>query len=96
MVIDAHNPLSTTHEKHKLRDGSGKEDCNYGCLICSVEGSVTGVYGNVETLMNHIFLEHARSIGDEVAGRARCVVGRRAGAEEEWDLNILGREVLAA
>ncbi|CAI6340626.1 unnamed protein product [Periconia digitata] len=32
----------------------------YGCLLCTGLGVVTGVYGNVEMLMNHIFMEHAR------------------------------------
>ncbi|ORX99540.1 hypothetical protein BCR34DRAFT_592856 [Clohesyomyces aquaticus] len=62
-------------------------DSNYGCVICSVEGNVTGIYGNVETLMNHIYLEHAKGLQDKVAVKARFVVGRVAGVDEEWDLN---------
>ncbi|KAF2733078.1 hypothetical protein EJ04DRAFT_577935 [Polyplosphaeria fusca] len=65
-----------------------KEDCNYGCVVCSVEGNVTGIYGNVETLMNHVFLEHAGGMGDKVAWKCKAVVGRVAGADEEWDINI--------
>lgn len=77
--------------------GSGvaeaKEECNYGCVICSVEGNVTGIYGNVETLMNHIYQEHSRDMGEKVAAKSRCVVGRVAGAGEDWDLNIPVRSV---
>ncbi|KAF2006901.1 hypothetical protein P154DRAFT_569597 [Amniculicola lignicola CBS 123094] len=70
------------------KNSGNNGDCNFGCVICSVEGNVTGIYGNVETLMNHVFLEHARGMGEGVARKARCVVGRVAGPEEDWDLNI--------
>jgi hypothetical protein len=64
------------------------EDCNFGCVICSAEGKVTGIFGNVETLMSHILLDHVRSMSEATAVRAKCVVGREAGGDEEWDLNI--------
>ncbi|KAF2281559.1 uncharacterized protein EI97DRAFT_454733 [Westerdykella ornata] len=61
---------------------------NLGCLVCSVEGHESGVYGNVEALMSHIFLEHARGMEERTRRKVRCVVGRVAGRGEEWDLNI--------
>lgn len=61
---------------------------NFGCIFCSVEGRESGVYGNVETLMSHIFLEHAREMEEGARMEVRCVVGRVAEKGEEWDLNI--------
>ncbi|KAF2865959.1 hypothetical protein BDV95DRAFT_612197 [Massariosphaeria phaeospora] len=72
--------------------GGGEKDdaVNYGCVVCSVEGSVTGVYGTVETLMKHVFREHVQHGGMDArtAEKVRCVVGRVAGVDEEWDLNV--------
>ncbi|KAF2115672.1 hypothetical protein BDV96DRAFT_54241 [Lophiotrema nucula] len=79
------SPSSTTHTSH-----TSSPTCNFGCLICSTLGNVTGIYGNVETLMNHIFLEHARELvqDEKVRWKGKVVMGRVAAAEEEWDLNI--------
>ncbi|KAF2712314.1 hypothetical protein K504DRAFT_531433 [Pleomassaria siparia CBS 279.74] len=73
-----------------------KEDCNYGCTICSVEGNVTGIYGNVETLMNHILLGHTRTMSEKTCAKAKCILGRPAQADEEWDINIPMADVLLA
>jgi hypothetical protein len=79
---------------HKRQAGSGVAvedvDCSFGCVICSVEGNVTGIYGNVETLMNHIYMEHVGPGGmsDSTLARSKCIMGRTAGADEEWDLNV--------
>lgn len=67
----------------------GGGDVNYGCLVCSVEGNVTGIYGNVETLMNHVWLEHRVGMSEMTRMKSRVVCGRVAGVEEEWDLNIV-------
>ncbi|KAF2190978.1 hypothetical protein K469DRAFT_746440 [Zopfia rhizophila CBS 207.26] len=88
--------LAKSHVKKKTMDSAttgikgsaDKEECNYGCVICSVEGNVTGIYGNVETLFNHIFLEHVRSMSDKTVQKAKCIMGREAKAEEEWDINV--------
>ncbi|KAF2473084.1 uncharacterized protein BDR25DRAFT_302100 [Lindgomyces ingoldianus] len=89
--------LAKSHVKKKNGDSSGKmsEDCNYGCVICSVEGNVTGIYGNVETLMNHIFLEHVRDLSEKTAQKAKIVMGREASRDEEWDLNVPTMDVLS-
>lgn len=81
--------VAATGSKAKGAGASeAKEECNYGCVICSVEGNVTGIYGNVETLMNHIYDKHSRDMDDKVAAKSRCVVGRVAGMDEDWDLNM--------
>ncbi|KAJ4305417.1 hypothetical protein N0V90_000948 [Kalmusia sp. IMI 367209] len=92
--------LAKSHvKKTNYGSGSRAEDminCNYGCVICSMEGSVTGIYGSVETLMNHVAHEHIWTGGMNVAtmSRNKIIVGRTASAEEDWDANIPGKEVL--
>ncbi|KAF2445155.1 hypothetical protein P171DRAFT_431899 [Karstenula rhodostoma CBS 690.94] len=79
------------------RNSAGEEaECNFGCLICSVEGTVTGIYGGVETLMEHIANEHvyAGNMNHMTMVRGKVVVGRTAGLEEEWDVNIPSQEGL--
>ncbi|PSN67445.1 hypothetical protein BS50DRAFT_391996 [Corynespora cassiicola Philippines] len=95
--------LAKSHVKKKTVESGGRinkriqeEDCNYGCVICSNEGNVTGIYGNVETLMNHIFLEHVQSMNERVCAKSRCVMGRMAAAEEDWDLNIPMTDILTS
>lgn len=95
--------LAKSHVKKKTMESGRlqsikeeKEECNYGCLICSVEGNVTGIYGNVETLMNHIFLEHTRTMSDRTLSKARCILGRSADKEEDWDINIPMTDVFLA
>ena len=77
-----------------VRPDDGDSDCNYGCVICSVEGNVTGIYGNAETLMNHIFMEHVRSMSEKTRLKSKCILGREARKEEDWDLNIPVLDVL--
>jgi hypothetical protein len=77
-----------------VRPDDGDSDCNYGCVICSVEGNVTGIYGNAETLMNHIFMEHVRSMSEKTRLKSKCILGREAGKGEDWDLNIPVLDVL--
>ena len=96
--------LAKSHVKKKTLSDSARsavtfkteerEDCNYGCSICSVEGNVTGIYGNVETLMNHIFLEHVRTMSDKTMAKTKCIMGRVAQLDEEWDINIPMNDVL--
>ncbi|KAH9877659.1 hypothetical protein IAQ61_003027 [Plenodomus lingam] len=67
---------------------TGTSDCNYGCVICSAEGNVTGVYGGAETLMNHIALTHVADMTEKTRRKVNCVLGRVAGVGEEWDINV--------
>ena len=78
--------LAKSHVKKKTPD-STNEECNYGCVICSVEKKATSVFGNVETLMFHL-LEHVSEMTQHTMQQARVIVGRTAGLEEDWDINI--------
>lgn len=97
--------LAKSHVKKKTMEmgrnnrvkNNEKDDCNYGCVICSVEGNVTGIYGNVETLMNHIFLEHARgaTANPKTLSKSKCIIGRTATSTEDWDINIPSTDMLS-
>ncbi|KAJ4349863.1 uncharacterized protein N0V89_008482 [Didymosphaeria variabile] len=79
------------------RNGAGEEtECNFGCVICSVEGNVTGIYGSAEALMDHIANEHvyAGNMNHMTMMRSKVIVGRTAGEGEEWDVNIPSQESL--
>ena len=78
--------LAKSHVKKKTPD-SANDECNYGCVICSVELKVTSIFGNVETLMYHLH-EHASDMALTTMKQTRCIVGRKAGKEEDWDINI--------
>ncbi|OCK86368.1 hypothetical protein K432DRAFT_376868 [Lepidopterella palustris CBS 459.81] len=88
--------LAKSHVKKKsmptsnmaTSNGGEKGECNYGCIFCCTEGKSTGIYGNVQTLMNHVFLEHAKGMKEDVRERTRCIMGREAGKEEVWDVNV--------
>ncbi|EON64652.1 hypothetical protein W97_03885 [Coniosporium apollinis CBS 100218] len=62
---------------------------NYGCMICCAEGRDTIVFGNPETLMNHIYLEHRRQMSADMQSRMKIVFNRWADEKDDWDLNIL-------
>ncbi|KAH7401014.1 hypothetical protein DE146DRAFT_755450 [Phaeosphaeria sp. MPI-PUGE-AT-0046c] len=79
--------LAKSHIKKKANDSHTVES-NYGCVFCSLEDRVSSVYGGVETLMNHIALSHVADMSENTRRKAKCVLGRQAGASEEWDINI--------
>lgn len=79
--------LVKSHVKKKMH-GPDKKESNYGCVFCVDEGQGTSVYGNVETLMNHIIMEHSKPMSAETQQRMRCVQGRTAIDHEAFDINI--------
>lgn len=93
----AKSHVKKTAYSSRGRGGAGEElECNFGCVICSVEGTVTGIYGSVDTLMDHIAQEHVYTgnMNHLSMARSKVVVGRTAGDEEEWDVNIPSQESL--
>jgi hypothetical protein len=78
--------LAKSHVKKKTPDSSN-EECNYGCVICSVEKKATSIFGDVETLMYHL-LEHVGGMTQTTMMQTRCIVGKTAGPGEEWDINV--------
>lgn len=79
--------LAKSHVRKKPTDNIN-EECNYCCLICSIEGTLSSVYGGVETLMNHIALTHIADMSKTTQEKAKCILGRTAGANEAFDINV--------
>lgn len=79
--------LAKSHIKKKANDSHTVES-NYGCIFCSLEDRVSSVYGGVETLMNHIALCHVADMSENTRRKAKCIINRPAGNDEEWDINI--------
>jgi hypothetical protein len=80
--------LAKSHVRKRAGDPGANDDC-FGCVLCSAEGSVTGVYGGVETLMNHITLTHVgKDMSEATRNKVNCVVGRVAGNGEDFDVNM--------
>ncbi|KAI4624247.1 uncharacterized protein J4E87_005746 [Alternaria ethzedia] len=79
--------LAKSHVKKKAAEPSSNDD-NFGCLLCSGQDKVTGVYGGVETLMNHIALTHVTDMSEQAQKKANCILGRVAGYDEDFDINI--------
>ncbi|PVI04872.1 hypothetical protein DM02DRAFT_725553 [Periconia macrospinosa] len=86
--------LAKSHIRQASPASRGAEVTSYGCVICTAEKHLSGVFGGVETLMNHVFMEHARPgvVSDASLKLVRCILGRAAGVDEEWDLNIPNEE----
>lgn len=75
-------------KSHVRKRASQSNDSNYACLLCSLEGIVSSVYSSEETLMAHIALHHVADMSEKTRSKARCIIGRVAEKEEEWDINI--------
>ncbi|KAF2501508.1 hypothetical protein BU16DRAFT_201395 [Lophium mytilinum] len=87
--------LAKSHVKRKsstvnwdVMISGSKGGCSYGCVICCAEGKSTSIFGNVNTLMNHIFNTHAKGMTEEVQRSTKCVVGREPEPGEQWDVCI--------
>jgi hypothetical protein len=80
--------LAKSHVKKKAGDTHAKNEDSFGCVLCSAEGNVTGVYGGVETLMNHIALTHVGDMSETTRKKVNCVLGRVAGNAEGFDINV--------
>jgi hypothetical protein len=80
--------LAKSHVKRKLL----KDDNTcFGCIVCANEGKGTSIFGNVETLCNHLVAEHGKTaMSDDMQVRNRCIVGRVADISEDFDFNIPG------
>ena len=61
----------------------------------SGSGGGTPVFGSLSTFLEHLDQMHRSEggwPGAEMLGRMKCVVGRMAGGDEEWDINFVPNE----
>ena len=82
--------LAKSHVKKKAEGGvKGKDDeYNYCCMFCTADGTLSSVYGGVETLMNHIALTHVADMSENTRKKVNCILGRVAGPKEPFDINM--------
>ena len=60
----------------------------FGCMFCCFENDRSVIaYGGLDVFMNHLGEAH-RGFGERLLGSTRCVIGRVAGVEESFDINI--------
>lgn len=64
---------------------------SFGCIFCCAEGRGTPTFGGVRSLMAHLQEHRDRLPRGEVLYRMNCLVGRRAGPDEDFDINLIGR-----
>ena len=58
-------------------------------------GGSTPVFGNLQLFLEHLDQTHRTEAGwpgAEMLGRMKCVVGRVAAGDEEWDVNFVPPE----
>lgn len=80
--------LARSHVRYKHPPDDLKPHYTYGCLFCTAEGRRSGVHGSADALAAHVVAKHRTNLTPEVRARTRCVVGRVAGKEEGWDVNL--------
>ncbi|KAL9130233.1 MAG: hypothetical protein Q9217_001526 [Psora testacea] len=64
----------------------------FGCIFCCAEGKKMRPFEGVMAFMCHLVEHRDRLPIGEVLYRMNCLVGRQAGIEEDFDINIVSRE----
>ena len=64
----------------------------FGCMFCCAEGRPTPTFQGITAFMGHLVEHRDRLPNGEVLYRMNCLVGRQAGVEEDFDINIVSRE----
>ena len=77
--------LAKSHVRKKMLSSTGEG--GFGCVFCVGEGRPTGIFGSEAVLFRHVFDEH-RGMGDDMAAKGKCVLGRVAEESEDFDINI--------
>lgn len=83
--------LAKSHIARKTRVNSGDaaKIGTFGCMFCCFENDRSVLaFGSLDVFMNHLGAVH-RQFDGSLVGSTRCIVGRVAGVEENFDINIL-------
>ena len=64
----------------------------FGCMFCTAEGRGTPTFGGAQMLMAHLQEHRDRLPTGEVLYRMNCLVGPRAALEDDFDINLVGKE----
>lgn len=77
-----------SHAPYKHPSGAFRPRYTYGCLFCTAEGKRSATHAGSDALMEHIATKHRTNLTPEVSKRTHSIVGRLAGREEGWDVNL--------
>ena len=64
----------------------------FGCMFCTAEGRGTPTFGGAQMLMAHLQEHRVRLPSGEVLYRMNALVGPRAALDEDFDINLVGKE----
>ena len=64
----------------------------FGCIFCCAEGRGTPTFEGVQAFMEHLTDHRDPLPTGEILYRMNCLVGRQAGVEEDFDINIISRD----
>ena len=67
----------------------------FGCMFCTAEGRGTPTFGGAQMLMAHLQEHRDRLPTGEVLYRMNCLVGPKAPLEDDFDINLIGKEGFA-
>ena len=82
------------HMKTAVKGAKGPgADANvgtFGCIFCCAEGGgePTPVFGNLTAFFEHLQGHRRRPPSNELADRTKCIVGRLARPDEDFDINL--------
>lgn len=77
-----------SHAPYKHPSGAFRPRYTYGCLFCTAEGKRSTTHVGSDALMEHIATKHRTNLTPEVSKRTHSIVGRLAGRDEGWDVNL--------
>ncbi|KAL2005136.1 hypothetical protein VTN00DRAFT_2986 [Thermoascus crustaceus] len=68
------------------KDGSAG---TFGCIFCCAERRTAApIFGNLASFMEHLLQHRSMSSVEALLERTRCIVGRVAGNDEDFDVNL--------
>ena len=84
--------LFKSHIESKESTSDPSHAC-YGCIFCCVEGRGTPIFGGIKSFITHLQGHNDHLPTGEVLYRMNCLVGRSAAHSEDFDINLVGRNV---
>lgn len=77
-----------SHAPYKQPADAFRPRYAYGCLFCTAEGRPSAKHEGSDALMAHIAAKHRTNLTPECRARTHSIIGRLAGRDEGWDVNL--------
>ena len=61
----------------------------YQCIFCTLMRQRSPVFQGQDSFISHVSTHRDQPISEAILKRTKCIAGRRAGAEEVFDINLL-------